>query len=158
MIQFSDFTINDTDGHYATICAKMRDEEHQFTWMLRSNATVSVTNLLGQPAFSCSYVLHLWHDGKVVIMLTDHPTNIDIPDNDIRELKSWCDNHGWRTLTVHKLLLEEPLSFDFWKRQYIAGLIDSEELRKHEDDEIKRLSQIAELEEDDDADQSQIHI
>jgi hypothetical protein len=158
MITFSDKTICDGDGHFASISAIMRDEENLFTWMLRSVASVSVANFIGQPGMIFNYMLHFWDNGNVCIMNTDHPVNINVPDDDIRDLKRWCDDHGWKRLSVHRLLIEDPQGLEFWKRMYIAGLVQSDELIKHEQDEMERLSSMSQIEEDEDADQGQIYV
>lgn len=158
MIYFSDRTINECEGHYPSIVALMRDDENLFDWMLKSSATVVPTDLLGQMGASFDYQLHFWSNGNVVIMNTNHPVVVDVPDDDLRELRKWCDDHGWKKLKVHHLLTEDSQGFQFWMRMYIAGLVFSEVLVKHEEADMERLLKAAQSEEDEDADQSSFHV
>jgi len=135
----------------------MRDEG-AFTWMLESKATVVSTDLLGRTGISCNYILHFWDSGEVKIISTDHPMVIDVPHDDITELKKWCDDCGWSRLTVSERLLDSIEGFQFWMRMYISGLIYSDELKKHEEDNMKRLIQAQNIEGQEDANQSSINI
>lgn len=158
MIYFDDITLNESRGNFHTVNSIMRDEDGVFEWMLKSKATVAATDLLGRPGMTANYVLHFWHDGKVYIMETDRPFNVEVPDDDIRELHKWCLDNGWPKLYVHKRLIADQQGFDFWKRMFISGLVQSDELAQHEDEEITRLSNMQSLEEIDDADQGEIYI
>ena len=80
MIYFSDRTLNECEGHYLSIIALMRDQEGLFDWMLKTSATVVPTDLLGQLGASFDFQLHLWSNGDVVIMNTNHPTVVDVPE------------------------------------------------------------------------------
>lgn len=150
MIYFTDRTINECEGHYVTITSLMRDEEGVFSWMLKSLATVSSMDLLGGISIACNYALHFYSNGDVYVMSTDHPQILDVPDDDLRELKKWSIDHGWKRLCVNKLLLEDPIGFQFWLRMYISGLIYSDILEKHEASEMSRLSHHIEEDEDED--------
>lgn len=158
MIRFTDMTIEECEGYFPAVVSLMRDEDGVFEWMIKSSATVISTNLLGDVGITCNYVLHFWSNGEVVIMSTDHPTVVDVPDDDLRELRKWVEDRGWKTLKVHHLLLEDQQGFQFWMRMYIAGLVYADGLAEHEKNEIDRLSQSAQFEEDEDADKSSFNI
>ncbi len=87
-------------------------------------------------------------------METDHPPVLDIPDDDIRGLHDWSKERNWKGLFIDKNLLTDPRSFDFWMRMYRAGLVHSDILQRHDDDEMVRLAKALsdeEEEEDEDA-------
>src|SRR3990167_3138570 len=110
----------------------MRDEENLFTWMLRSVATVASRDMLGRESIVCDFMLHFWDNGDVYIMSTNHPVLGDTPEDDVRDLKKWCDDHGWKRLCVNPLLLQDPTSWQFWMRMFISSLVYSKELAGHE--------------------------
>lgn len=144
MISFSDITINECNGNFDCV-NKLIKSEGLSKWMLKSNATVTSKDLLGNISISCNYILHFWNSGEVYIMFTDHPTLVDVPDDDIRELYSWCEQNGWK-LSLNHLLIENTQGFDFWLRMYISGLVYSEELKKYEDQETDRILQFQQSE------------
>ncbi len=158
MIHFSDITIDEGKGHFSTITAIMRDQDGVFDWMLKSNATVAPQDLLGNPGFPSNFTLHFWSHGEVCISETTHPTIAEAPYDDIIELKQWCVDHGWKKLSVRRELIESPQGFEFWMRMYIAGMVDSDELKQHEEDEMNRLIKAQEIEEQDDANQEEINL
>lgn len=153
MIYFSDITITETQGHYNTISTLMKQEASD-EWMLRSRATVVPKDLLEKTGMSTNHILHFWFDGRVEIIDTDHPAVLDAPDDDIRELKNWCEDNGWKQISINKRLLEDPKSWEFWLRMYRAGIIQSDVLHTHDENEMMRLSEAYDIDktEDNDAD------
>lgn len=143
MIRFSDLTINESHGNFAKVCEIMREEEGLFRWMLRSDATI-----VGEDGFTANYLLHLWNDGKVYVHDTNRPVLMGTPDSDIYELKKWCETNGWRTPIIDNRLTNDPRGFDFWLTKYRAGLIDSDDLRRFDEEEMSRMSQALEHEDD----------
>lgn len=139
MIYFSDNTINETNGDYKTVLALIRQESNVNDWMLKSEATVVAVGLMDEPSAVTNFILHFWSNGDVCIMRSDHHLNASA-DADVRELQNWCLNNGWKKLRIDDNLVEDPQGFDFWMRMYISGLIDSDVLRKHEQDDIARLT------------------
>jgi len=158
MIYFSDMTINEGEGHFVTIAAIMRDQDGVFDWMLKSTATVVPLDLLGNPGFPSNFTLHFWSHGEVSILDTTHPTITEAPYDDIVELRQWCVDHGWKKLSIRKEMIESPQGFEFWMRMYIAGMVDNDELKQHEEDEMNRLIKANEIEEKDDAHQKEINV
>ncbi len=131
MIEFADRTLFETDGSYDAV-TKLMEEDGGFEWMLRSVALVDAKMVMAR------YILHFWWDGRVVIMETDHPPVLEVPEDDIIALKDWCVEKGWK-LEIHKDLAEPPSGFEFWLRLFRAGIVHSEVLATHEKDEISRF-------------------
>ena len=149
MVELTDATLNESHGNYNVTCELMQDDGVD-EWMLRSNAIVTGRGL------SFGYILHFWHDGQVYIKETQHPPVMEVPDFDIRELHEWVVRNGWKSLVVDNRLTDDPRGFDFWLRMYRSGLVESEMLRSHENEEIRRLTEATikerELEGEEDAD------
>lgn len=142
MIELSDLTILEAQGSFPVVTEIMGNG----VWMLRSEAVI-VT-----PIITARYLLHFWNDGRVVIMETEHPPMPSIPDDDIRELKNWCDCNGWKGPYINSLLLSDPRFFDFWFRFFRAGIVYNEVFDEAEKEELQRFSvaNIRHLEEDQD--------
>ena len=139
MIFFSDITLNESKGDFSTIVPIMGMPK----WMIRTEATIASEDQFGNASIAATYILHLWHDGKVSIMNTDRPLLIDnVPDDDLRELNQWCKNGGWKELSISGDLLGDPQGYDFWMRQYRAGIIQSDVLKKYDEAEMNRLQRI----------------
>lgn len=140
MLYFSDATINETGGNYQQICHLMLKDGSD-KWMLSSSVTVA------NAIISSNFMLHLWNDGIVYIMKTDRPMQMNTPDDDLRELNTWCKDNGWTKLTLAKELTEDPAGLFFWMRTYRSGLVESDELKLMDDEEMERLSKVAQIEE-----------
>jgi len=145
MIEIADITLREAKGNFADTSKLMDEDVPGLDWMLRSQ--VFVVNQLA----AANYVLHFWKNGRVVISGTDRPMKLESSDEDLRELSEWCRNSGWKELSVDERLLADRHHYEFWHRAFIAGMIASDILDKHEKEEIERLSnaQIRESEEDD---------
>lgn len=148
MIYFSDPTINETNGNFNSIVHIMRDQEMSFDWMLRSNATVVSTDILGNVVITSNYMLHFWSSGTIHITHTDRPLIIGAPDNDIKELKEWSVKNGWKSLRIDNRVVEDPQAFEFWMRMFISGLIECDALHRHEEAEMNRLTDLIHIERD----------
>lgn len=141
MIRFSDTTLNETLGNFNEVKRLMRTK----TWMIATDATVVVMDEF--ESMASSFLLHLWDNGDVVIKGTDRPTvlggmGVAPPrDLDIREIRNWCELNGWKRLVVDRLLVQEPLHFDYWMMQYRSGTIQCDELKKYDDAEMERMTQ-----------------
>ncbi len=135
MIEFTDATLLTTRGYFDETKALMEGDGPVSEWMLRSSAFVST------PFTAATYMLHFWKNGQVVIHETDRPMQIGSVDDDLRELSQWCQRAGWKGLAVADRLLIDRHAYEFWRRSFIAGLVVSEKLQEHEEDEMKRLSQ-----------------
>lgn len=130
MIEFSDITLVETRGFYRQVADLMRGTPE---WMLRSDCIVHSESIVSR------FILHFWHNKQVFIMEMDRPPQVDVPEDDLRELSEWCGLAGWDKPRVHKDLLEDPQSYQFWLRQYRTGLVNSEILEKNEQEEIERF-------------------
>lgn len=136
MIEFTDMTLCESHGYYKETKKLMEEDGPISEWMLHSSAFVTA------PMSAFSYILHFWKDGRVVIHETDRPMRVDSLDEDLRELSQWCRDAGWKELSVSdRLLITDRQAYEFWRRAFIAGLIVSEKLQQHEEEEMKRLSQ-----------------
>lgn len=136
MIRVTDITLLEAHCSYAQVCEIMnKDAAH--VWMLRTDMTISS----GGGHFS--YKIHMWNNGDVYINDTNRPLNLDIPDDDLRELSEWCDVNGWNTPIVDRTLLEDTRDFQFWMRMYNAGLVYAPQLKEHEQEEHERFKQLA---------------
>ena len=131
MIEFSDNTLREADGSYEAVKELMKTDGG-IEWMLRSETLVDAGPVMAR------YLLHFWWDGRVVIMETDHPPVMEVPEDDIVELKEWCDKKEWN-LHIHKDLIASPAGFVFWLRLFRAGVVHSEVLAVHEREEIDRF-------------------
>jgi hypothetical protein len=142
MIEFSDRTLIEADGSYDAVKELMRIDGG-IEWMLRSETIVDAGPVMAR------YLLHFWWDGRVIIMETDHPPIMEVPEDDIIELRDWCKDKGW-SLQVHKDLVANPTGFTFWLRLFRAGVVYSEVLVVHEKEEIDRFKKaFTKLEEED---------
>lgn len=132
MITFSDKTMIEGSGNYRLI-RDIMNQEGPSVWMIRSSVTVNT------PIISSDSVVHIWHDGKIDIMETSHPFISDVPDDDLRELNKWCRQHGWK-LSVNNRLISDRKELEFWLRMYYAGIVNSDMLKKHDEDEMNRMN------------------
>ena len=132
MIRFSDFTIAESKGSFSAT-KQLMEEDGAYKWMLETNATVTTD------VISCNYVIHLWDDGNIYIMNTDHPAMVELPDDDIRELHQWSIDNGWSIPIVHDRLVDDQRQFEFWLRSYRAGLVQCNVLKKYDENEMERL-------------------
>lgn len=135
MIEFTDITMRQSQGFYAETTKLMEEDGPIGEWMLRTEAFVTTQFI------SANYILHFWKDGRVDIFETDRPMRMDSFDEDLRQLSQWCKDAGWQDLSVNDRLLADRQAYEFWKRCFIAGLVVSEKLKKHEEEELDRLSQ-----------------
>lgn len=130
MINFTDRTLVESQGNFAVTCDLIGAKN----WMLRTKATIHSAFVF------VNYLLHLHSDGKVVIMSTDHPAANEAPDDDIRELKLWCDMNGWKGLYVSDVLIEDIRNYNYWMTFYRGGLVSNNQFIAEEESEKKRFS------------------
>ena len=145
MIEFTDTTLRESRGYFKETTKFMDEDGPVSEWMLRS--AVYVSTLFS----AATYALHFWKNGQVVIHETDRPMQMDSIDEDLRELSQWCQKAGWKELCVDDRLLIDRHAYEFWRRSFIAGLVVSEKLQQHEEEEMARLSKayLKEKEEED---------
>jgi len=134
MIELSDGTMIEADGEFSKIAEIMSDAPGE--WMLVTDAFVMTD------AISAHFTLHLWNDGRVVITETEHPLTMEAPDDDIVELKRWCESKGWKKLMVEGDLLDDVRAEEFWKRYHTAGIISSEVFEEADKEEAERQAKL----------------
>lgn len=132
MIQFTDITLIEAQSSYKITCEIMGPTK----WMLRTSAFVIT------PLIAARYMLHLWYNSKVYIMDTEHPPQPDVADDDIREIRVWCEKNGWKGPYINNLLIEDPRAEQFWYRLFRAGIVLNEKLEQIEQEEIDRLDKV----------------
>ena len=86
-------------------------------------------------------------------MQTTHPPRIDLPDQDLRELREWTETNGWSIPWIRdegmESLVSNPQGFDFWLQTYRCGLIQSDVLRQYDENEMQRMTESVVEEEED---------
>lgn len=132
MIEFSDRTLRQSDEFDKVSELMVGEGSDKIGWMLRSEVLVDTNSVMAR------YLIHFWSDGRAVIMETDHPPIMDVPEDDIIALRDWSESKGWK-LCLHKDLLDDPTAFNFWLRLFRAGVVHSEVLDTHEKEEIERF-------------------
>ena len=133
MVELTDITLLECNGQYESVVEIMKKEAAP-GWVILTKALVS-TELI-----TASYELEFWHNGCIIILTTDHPASIKVPDEDIRELHNWVTGNGWASIGIHQRMLSNPMDFEFWKRMYQSGLIQSDLLKEYDDDEMTRMT------------------
>ena len=136
MIRLSDITLIESGGSFSNT-KRIMEEDGVTKWMLKSNVTVSTD------VITCNYVIHFWNDANVYIIATDHPAVLNVPDDDIREISQWAVDNGWNVPIVDDKLVEDQRQFEFWLRMYRTGLVKCGLLKKYDDNEIQRLSDLS---------------
>ncbi len=131
MVNYSDKTLQESDGDYVSTAELMGGVDT--TWMIRATVSVSVSDIYSD------FVLHFWNDGHVDIIDTTHPADMGAPDNDLRELNDWCRKNGWNSLCINSRNLKNRRSFDYWMQIYRSGIVESDFLRKRDEEETHRL-------------------
>lgn len=146
MIEFSDNTIREADGHFNTVSKLMKESSSGQSWMLRSKAFITTD-------FSAfTYILHFWNNGSIMIYDTDKPLRMDaVSDEDLRELSTWGQYKGWKQIEVSDRLLTSGASVEYWTRAFIAGLVTSKLLEQNEQGVMERLMKSVEKEGDSNA-------
>lgn len=133
MIDFSDKTMKESYGNFTSVKELMKIDGSE-EWMIETDTMVR------NDILSCFYVLHLYNSGEVKIIKTNHPIDLEIPDDDIRELSSWCYKNGWSGLTVHSGLIDDIKDFNFWMRQFRAGNVKGRVFEEYEKSESERFA------------------
>jgi len=144
MVEVSDITLIECENNYDNV-KKVMLKESNGNWMIKTKVNI-VTQFIASEG-----TLHLWNDGKVVIVATNHPVSVGVPDQDLKELSEWCRQNKWSGLHIHDNLLLDRRARDYWKNIYLAGVIQSGILKELEEGEMDRLSKayMKEQEEDD---------
>lgn len=142
MVEVSDSTLIESENKYPIVKSIM-DRESNGKWMIRTKFNITTKFAISEG------ILHLWHDGKVVIFETTHSIAHGSSDYDLRELFEWCRQNEWGKLMIHDRLLVDRRARDYWKNIYLSGIIYNDKLKELEDSEIERLSKSYLKEQDD---------
>jgi hypothetical protein len=149
MIELTDTTLLETGGYYENVVGIMSREAPP-KWVILTRAMISTGKITSQ------YELEFWYDGRIMILNTDHPSTILAPDDDLRELAGWAKGNGWKSVNIHTRLLSHPMDFEFWKRMYQCGLIQSEQLKEYDENEMARMTKAYTMTETENAPQEKL--
>lgn len=145
MIHISDTTIIEGLGNYHRVSDIMLRDEGLDKWMLSSDFTVQTDEV------TSNFLLHFWDDGRVFIKETDHPPSVEIYDSDLKELKEWCEQGGWKLHADDRLLIGN-VGFQFWLQKYREGIVFSDMLEKYDKDESDRMTALLAIEREEEGD------
>jgi hypothetical protein len=122
LINFTDITLNETDGVFKEVEKIMKKESIDKKWVVRSVVTIASMGGEGVLEIQCHA------DGKVYIL--DYIPSIGelFYNPDIQVLCAWCQEHGWQIPQPHPDLVKTHK--EFWKHFYDTLLIDSDYLDK----------------------------
>ena len=120
-LNFTDQTMCQLDGVFSEVLEIMSSEFPSKTdWMLSSE--MSIDGIYGLSIF----VLHFFHDGKIIII--DYQPSIgDLFYNpDIQVISVWAQENGWKVPEPHIDLVKSNI--EFWKHFLNTLLVDSDYL------------------------------
>lgn len=121
IIDFTDFTLNETDGDFEEVKEIMEKEPPGGDkWFLRSNVTITGQAGMGIMEIQCQ------GDGSIYIL--DYSPSIgDLFYNpDIQAFSMWAQSNGWKVPQPHFDLVKTHK--EFWKHFYDTLIIDSDYL------------------------------
>ena len=123
IIDFTDMTLNETDGIFSEVQTLMIDEPPGGNkWVLRSDVTIMSQAGLGGMEIQC-------HGDGSIYILDYMPSIGDLFYNpDIQAFSQWAQDNGWKIPQPHYALVKE--NKDFWKHFYDTLIIDSDYLDK----------------------------
>ncbi len=123
MIDFTDITLNETDGVFKEAYKIMQTEPPGGEkWVLRSYVTITGQTGMGQMEIQC-------HGDGSMYILEYTPSIGDLFYNpDIQALSMWAQANGWKIPQPHPDLVKD--NKEFWKHFYDTLLIDSDYLDK----------------------------
>lgn len=121
VIDFTDITLNETDGVFKQVCDIMQKEPPGGgKWVLRSYVTITGQTGMGEMEIQC-------HGDGSVYILEYNPSIGDLFYNpDIQAFSMWAQANGWKIPQPHPDLVK--VSKEFWKHFYDTLLIDSDYL------------------------------
>ncbi len=116
--RWTDRTILEANGEYATACALMKDEPSP--WCLNSRVT------LVHPFGVCEMQLEFFEDGSMKIV--DFRPSVADPllNFDLRCLRAWADENGWGTPVPSRHVVN--MALPFWKHQWQVYAVDCPDL------------------------------
>ena len=118
-IDFTDVTLNETDGKFKDVASVMKKEfPYDDNWVLRSHITVSSQGGMGVMEIQC-------HGDGSVYMLSYEPSIGELFYNpDIQVFSMWAQTNGWKIPQPHPDLIKT--NKEFWKHFYDTLVIDSD--------------------------------
>lgn len=132
MVEFEDITLIETKGNYQNLLELMKDDLAK-EWMFKSKVFIYTEQVTG------AFTINFWYNGKLIIDEMLRPPLLEIPNDDIVELKEWAEINGWKTPEPAAKLLDSPIMYRFWERQYQSGIIVSSVFEEKETDLITRI-------------------
>jgi hypothetical protein len=139
LVEFEDITLIETKGNFDKV-TKIMEKDMASQWMLRSKVFVNTENLTG------AFILNFWYNKKIIIDEMFRPPLLEIPNDDIVELSQWAKDNGWEIPEPAAKLLDTPIMYRFWERQYQSGIILSSVFEERETDLIERIQKSVEKE------------
>jgi len=129
-VEFNDITLIEGNGDYKKICSIM-EGEHLPKWMLETSAIITCfQNSNGQKIIisEANLKLQFFNDG--IVKITSYATIVPDPmfSPDIRYLKSYLTDKGWKRIEPHIYLVDENLML--WKTLWETGMVESDYLEK----------------------------
>lgn len=121
IIDFTDITLNETDGVFKQIQEIMKKEPPGGDrWFLRSSVTITGQMGMGMMEIQC-------HGDGSIYILEYVPSIGDLFYNpDIQAISMWAQANGWKIPQPHPELVKE--NKEFWKHFYDTLVIDSDYL------------------------------
>jgi hypothetical protein len=122
-IDFTDVTLNETDGVYEEVKRVMSHEPPFLTkWALRSTLTVTSDIGVGVMEVQC-------HEDGHIYVLEYEPSIGDVFYNpDLQVLSIWAQQNGWMVPQPHPDLVRN--NKEFWKHFFDTLIIDSDYLEE----------------------------
>ena len=123
IINFTDITLNETDGVYEDTKVLMSKEVPCVdNWVLRSRVTIASNSGEGAMEIQCHA------DGDIYILDYDPSIGDLFYNPDIQVISMWAQENGWKIPQPHPELVKT--NKEFWKYFYDTLLIDSKYLDK----------------------------
>ena len=121
IIDFTDITLNETDGIFGEVQKIMRKEPPGGDkWVIRSDVSIVGQNGMGLMEIQC-------HGDGSIYILQYSPSIGDLFYNpDIQAISMWAQDNGWKIPQPHYDLVKN--NKEFWKHFYDTLLIDSDYL------------------------------
>ncbi len=123
IIDFTDITLNETDGDFkATKEIMLKEPPFNDKWVLRSNVSISSDGGEGMMEIQCH------GDGSFYILQYEGTIGEVFYNSDIQAVSMWAQANGWDIPQPHPDLVKEKK--EFWKYFYDTLVIDSDYLDK----------------------------
>jgi len=119
IINFTDITLNETDGVFEDTKKIMMEEiPKSDNWVLRSLITIASNSGEGSMEVQCQA------DGNIYILEYDSSIGDLFYNPDIQAISMWAQANGWKIPQPHPELIKT--NKEFWKYFYDTLVIDSD--------------------------------